>query len=138
MKIVINVCYGGFSLSPLAVKEYGKAKGFNIIQIQNTRDVNGKRNWDQYVEVTDEEDMFDCFITCPLSPEGTFPEEAVFSARPDSRSDPLLIEIVERLGEAANGAYAKLKVIEIPDDVKWKIEEYDGIEHVREISRTWR
>ncbi len=55
-----------------------------------------------------------------------------------SRNDPLLIEIVERLGKAANGEFAELKIVEIPDGVDWEIEEYDGNEWVSEVHRTWR
>ena len=48
------------------------------------------------------------------------------------RNDPILVEIVEQLGEAADGDYAKLKVVDIPDDVPWTIEEYDGAEWIAE------
>ena len=53
------------------------------------------------------------------------------------RNDPILVEIVEQLGEAANGRFAELKVVEIPDDVVWGIEEYDGNEWIAEKHRTW-
>ena len=53
------------------------------------------------------------------------------------RNDPILVQIVEELGEAANGRFAELKVIEIPDDVEWGIEEYDGDEWIAEKHRTW-
>ena len=53
------------------------------------------------------------------------------------RTNPKLVAVVRKLGEAANGQYAELKVIEIPDDVKWDIEEYDGIEWVAEKHRSW-
>jgi hypothetical protein len=32
---------------------------------------------------------------------------------------------------------AELKVVESPDDVEWEIEEYDGIEWIAEVHRTW-
>jgi len=54
------------------------------------------------------------------------------------RDNPALIATVEELGEAANGRSAKLKVVEIPDGVTWQIDEYDGVEWVAEIYRTWR
>lgn len=54
-----------------------------------------------------------------------------------SRSDPTLVKIVEEMGEDANGSYAELAVVEIPDDVNWYIEEYDGREWVAERHRTW-
>lgn len=56
----------------------------------------------------------------------------------DLRTDPDLIEVIERLGNEANGRHAELKVVEIPDDVEWKIEEYDGQEWIAEEHRTWR
>ena len=54
------------------------------------------------------------------------------------RNDPALVRVVEEMGEAASDRYSLLKVIEIPDNVEWQIEEYDGMEHVAEVHRTWR
>jgi len=53
------------------------------------------------------------------------------------RNDIYLIEVVEKLKEEANGRFAELKIVEVPDDVKWFIEEYDGMEWVAEEHRTW-
>ena len=53
------------------------------------------------------------------------------------RTDPKLIACVEKLGKAADGKYSELKVVDVPDDIKWVIEDYDGIETVREVSRSW-
>jgi len=55
----------------------------------------------------------------------------------DNRNDPNLVAVVEELGEAANGDSAHLKVVEIPDGVEYTIEEYDGIERIVEVHRTW-
>jgi hypothetical protein len=54
------------------------------------------------------------------------------------RNDPILVEIVEQLGEAAGGFFSALKVVEIPDDVEWGIEKYDGNEWIAEKHRTWK
>lgn len=54
------------------------------------------------------------------------------------RDDPVLVSIVEELGSEANGQFAELKVVEIPDGVNWEIEEYDGKEWAAEQHRTWR
>jgi hypothetical protein len=54
------------------------------------------------------------------------------------RDDPVLVEVVEELGILASGNYAEVEVVDIPDDVKWEIEEYDGNEWVAEVHRTWR
>ena len=53
------------------------------------------------------------------------------------RTDPKLIAAVETLGRKASGSMAKLKIVEIPDDISWHIEEYDGVEHIAEDHRTW-
>lgn len=53
------------------------------------------------------------------------------------RSDSNLVQVVEELGSAANGNYAKLKIVEIPNDVEFSIEDYDGMEWVAEKHRTW-
>lgn len=53
------------------------------------------------------------------------------------RDSELLVQVVEELGDEANGKFASLKVVTIPDDVEWEIHEYDGREWVAEKHRTW-
>ena len=53
------------------------------------------------------------------------------------RDCPVLVAMVEEQGTAVNGGFADLKIVEVPDDVNWYIEEYDGNEHVAERHRTW-
>jgi hypothetical protein len=45
------------------------------------------------------------------------------------RHHPLLVQVVEELGEEASDPYAKLKVEEINSNL-YKIDEYDGLESV--------
>jgi hypothetical protein len=60
-----------------------------------------------------------------------------FWDRDVSRDDPYLIQIINEMGEKANGSYAELKIVEIPADVDWIVEEYDGREWIAERHRTW-
>jgi hypothetical protein len=53
------------------------------------------------------------------------------------RDCPVLVAMIEEQGTAVNGGFADLKIVEVPDDVKWDIHEYDGNEHVAERHRTW-
>jgi hypothetical protein len=54
------------------------------------------------------------------------------------RTCPILVEMVERMmDDPIDTPYSNLKVVEIPDDVEWQIEEYDGAEWVAEKHRTW-
>ncbi|MDL1889675.1 hypothetical protein FBQ96_08875 [Nitrospirales bacterium NOB] len=52
------------------------------------------------------------------------------------RDDRRLIQVVEELGEEANGHCADLKVIGIPDGVQWVITKTNGSEQVSEQHRT--
>ncbi len=60
-----------------------------------------------------------------------------FYDRSIARDDEHLIAVVELLGSAADSRYSELKIVDIPEDVDWYIEEYDGLEWVAEKHRTW-
>ena len=53
------------------------------------------------------------------------------------RTDPGLVQVVEELGDAADGSHATLRVVEIPDDVEWRIHQHAGWETVHEVHRSW-
>lgn len=54
-----------------------------------------------------------------------------------ARDDPILVTLVRELGKVANGEHARLKVVRVPADVVWQIEDYDGKEWISEQHRTW-
>lgn len=55
-----------------------------------------------------------------------------------ARNDKDLILAIETVGiEKSAGPWADLKIVEVPDDVEWTIEEHDGIEWIAEKHRTW-
>lgn len=90
------------------------------------------KKWREYLAQTDSKKRRDIFLTVFSTDE-----KYVVDVHPKPRDHPLLIQCVETLGEAVNGACAKLEIIEIPDGVEWGIEEYDGCEWVAETHRTW-
>jgi hypothetical protein len=53
------------------------------------------------------------------------------------RDDQHLVRVVEELASEANGHCAELKVVSIPDDVKWQIQNVGGQERISEVHRTW-
>lgn len=53
------------------------------------------------------------------------------------RDDPILVDLVRQMGSKADGNHAKLKIVEVPAGVKWNVAEYDGLEWVEEVHRTW-
>jgi hypothetical protein len=139
MKIVINTCYGGFSLSAQALIRLQELKGkpcyffkddYSNSNISYTPvqadDLTGVIFWSA-LDID----------TIPKELTNDWLDEHYVDKHPDDRTNPLLIQVIEELGELADGSYAKLTVIEIPDDADWEIAEYDGYEHVAEKHRTW-
>ena len=63
--------------------------------------------------------------------------EGLISDNDIPRDDPDLVATVEMMGEHSWDPYAELLVVEIPDDVEWYIEEYDGREWIAERHRVW-
>lgn len=55
------------------------------------------------------------------------------------RTSPFLIQVVEELGEGANGRHARLKIVDISNEYKdnWHIHNYDGSEHIVQDHVTW-
>ena len=113
MKIVINGDYGGFSLSDEAIEAYAERKGITLRKEERSSD--SALSSDYYLE--DGNEWFNC--------------------REIPRNDPTLVAVVEKFGESANGFAANLKIVEIPEDVNWCVEENDGREWVAEKHRTW-
>jgi hypothetical protein len=121
MKIVINDCHGGFGLSDDAFKIYLDRKGIKYIA----------KPMDRRIAFEDHQLQFN-------EDAGSGAEGRRLSSSDIDRSDEVLVRLVEELGEEANSWAADLKIVEIPDDVEWQIEEYDGSEWVAEKHRTWR
>jgi len=109
MKIVINKCFGGYSLSKKAV-EFMANLGSSQAR----------------AELESMEDNSDIYLG--------YSEKYDYEY---NRNDPYLIEAVEVLKEEANSRFSKLKIIEIPEGVDWEITDNDGLETVHEKHRIW-
>lgn len=138
-KIVVNRCHGGFGLSDKAEDLYAKKAGFELFRYHQTK-YRHSEGAEEYSRVTSGETSF-CTFTFKEDHGDSFsefPEDGGYwSSRDIKRDDSLLIEVVQELGSDANGSYAQLEIVEIPDDVEWQIDEYDGSEWVSEKHRTW-
>lgn len=64
-------------------------------------------------------------------------DEGLESHDPAYRSLAALVRVVNVLGSEADGRAARLKVVDVPDDAKVHISDYDGRERVREDHRSW-
>lgn len=135
MKIVKNSKYGGFSLSPLATKKYMERKGKECYFFSIDIKVGGGERFTPLTLAEAEKRGFFVSYTVPNPADYRLAE--LISTDIESRTDPDLIAVVEELGEKANGRCAQLEIVEIPDDLDWEIDEYDGIETIREKGRSW-
>lgn len=143
MKVVINKCFGGFGLSDEAYEkliEWGVPVRKYIDQVRDPETLLYKPE-----PLNDGEIIFDRTLT-PLGEDAFNDSYYKYKGHVNrywetwlsgTRNHPLLIRVVEELGEKANGRHAALKVVEIPDDVQWEIDEYDGNEHIAETHQTW-
>lgn len=137
MKVVINKCYGGFSISLEAARwmaERGHAHARDEVARHEKQDA-----W------------IKAFVATGKWPNDCSAEEIKwleidakyrkekhwYSGHDYERDDVLLVEAVETLGKKANGECAELVIVEIPDGTEYSIEEYDGLEHIAETHRTW-
>ena len=137
MKIVINKSYGGFSLSPKAVKWLAEKRGQKCYFFKSTYDrITHQHNYTPWTEECLPPGLFWCAFSTDKPTAENYNEYSLHGRKED-RADPLLIQLVEELGQEANGSYSKLKVIEIPDGINYQIAEFDGQEWIAETHRTW-
>ncbi len=118
-KVVISRCFGGAGLSNEAFEALLKRKGIEYDVV-----VTQKFSFDQY----------SFYRKGHAGDDNYYLWDSDFL---DNRSDPDLVAVVEEMGASANGWAAELKVVEVPDDAEWFVDDYDGREWVAEKHRTW-
>jgi len=136
MKVAINTCYGGFSFSE---KFYEKLIEYGVPVKKFVEQVIDPETRQYLPEpLNDGEVLFDRTLSSDESDImikmcGKYWGSWVG----DDRSHPLMLKIIEELGEDANGQHSKIEIIEIPDDVEYTIDDYDGMESIHENHRMW-
>lgn len=137
MKVILNKCYGGFGVSDKGYKLYAQKKNIPLYLYKGNYSTGyykkeaGAINdrWFGFTYFT--KDFGDCF-----KPTGEdFKYKLYLSDK--YREDSTLIEVVEELGEEANGRFGDLVVVDIPDGMKYVIDNYDGIETLHEDVPVW-
>lgn len=147
-KIVVNRCFGGFSISGEAVKRLAELQGKECYAF--------RYNMGDFTPVIEEEKgVSPTYFSVPVleipyndipikdltleqqQEQTEYMDNIYLTTQPTDRTDPLLVQVVEELGRRANGSFASLEVVEIPDDIRWYINEYDGQETIEEDHRSW-
>jgi len=144
-KVVINVCFGGFGLSDEAY-EWLIAYGVKVQKYHEQERGKNGRYMDQ--PLNDGEVIFDRGLT-PMGEDSLNDlyyksvGRSSMSSRywecwtDKKREHPLVVKCVKELGTKADGRCAELKIVSIPADVDYEIDEHDGWEHIAEVHRTW-
>ena len=124
-KVVYNACYGGFGLSKEACQRYWDIKGQSIwfedalwgftVWLVPPEERLEEREWSSVT--------MDEHIAYNLA----YSKQTWYNRNVD-RHDPVLVQVVEELGDKANGEYAKLAIEEVHGS--YRIDEYDGNESV--------
>jgi len=138
MKLVINKRFGGFGLSKIAQKKLLNLKGKEAFFYKQTKYnyCDGVTEYKKVAPVNDE--YFTYTSTIDLGDTTpNLPNESYWYCGDLERHDADLIKVVEELGDKADGEFAELKVVDIPDGIEYTIEEYDGKEWVAEKHETW-
>lgn len=139
MKVILNKQFGGFHPSPVAYMAYAKKCGFPLYAYKLNSF--SRENKYERQDVCDPKDNWVWFFKKDFGPAFSMTEEEFdeyyFSLGSDDREDPVLIEVVEELGEDASAYVSKLVVVEIPDGLDYTVDDYDGMETLHQKVKIW-
>lgn len=124
MKIVINTCYGGFGLSEKAILRLYELGMIEIATPIETYFPDKKEREKSLKRWGDGERNFMCGAVISVDEKFVLYSGQLL----DFRDDPRLIQVIEELGEEANGQNASLQIVE--HKIQYEIEDRDGKERV--------
>jgi hypothetical protein len=128
-KVVYNACYGGFGLSREACLRYWELQGKEV-WIENGDFMGIFTVWlVPPEERLEKKEWSSMSLTERLAYNKKHSEQTWYD-RNVSRHDPILVQVVEELGEKADGDCAKLAIAEVSGP--YRIDEYDGSESVKQ------
>jgi hypothetical protein len=134
-KVVYNACYGGFSLSEAGIMRYAELKGITLYPEYDARfpTLRAATYWtvppEQRSGVLSTEDWHGATQEQRAESNRLHSELSIYDRDLD-RADPVLVQVVEELGDTANGRCAKLRIEDVPAGTLYRIDEYDGNESV--------
>jgi dihydrodipicolinate synthase/N-acetylneuraminate lyase len=130
-KIAYNACYGGFNLSDKAVERYAEIKGIVLYKEENTHFGYSSYYFcpvEEYHELISKAEAGDAEARARAD-EMFFAQFELY----DDRTNPILIQVIEELGEEVNTDVSDIRIRELEAGTKYIIDEYDGAETVKTI-----
>ena len=128
-KVVFNQCYGGFGLSKEAVQRYWELKEQQV-WIEDDR-CGGYTVYlvppEERLKPKNTEEFYAMSFSERVAYNQAYSAQTWYYSNVD-RHDPILVQVVEELGDKANGEYAKLRIAQVSGP--YRIDEYDGFESV--------
>ena len=131
MKIILNKCYGGFGVSDEAYELYAEKKGLTLYRYYNDYENKQMHKGSGLITYYFTKDFGDSIENDKIDWKTNLYLNCGY------RDDPILIEVVEELGGKANGRFSDLVVVDIPDNMDYVIDDYDGVETLHERVREW-
>jgi len=126
MKVVVNRCFGGFGLSTEAIKQLvlknadciKKCTPQHYYEGDKVKDQKWKDSWEK--DLKEYVDIGDGFLAHKYD-FNIFKDGFLYDLKSnydnEIRANKYLVEVVEELGDRSFGKFAKLEIVEIPDDV---------------------
>lgn len=130
-RILININYGGFTLSDAAIQWLVNWKGwsttdYNVV-VPRLSSLEVDQAWPGRRPHRLRRGIYSDNMQA-FSHKGKF----------NDRNDVDILDCFDALGsEEFSGPDSKIISVDIPADVEWMIKEYDGMEHIAEVHRTW-
>lgn len=140
--IVINKSHGAGWLSPEAYIAYAYKKNHADVTFYKMTGSFSEPSYQRVVgsNLAKEIGPYDEFVALVENHGDNITQDDVSQAEhieAGNREDPILIDVVESLGNQSGQVFGSMKVVYIPRDVDYEVAEYDGAEYIQEKHRTW-
>jgi len=155
MKVIINTCFGGFSISALCLWDLikQKDKGVSISKWKEDNVCNPDRFQNHILNAYGENIalpkgwyvnfLIGSFIKLTGKSHDLIGQRNTsltgkYHCWKGERTSPALIKLIETKGaDWCGGPYTKFKIVKIPDGIEYEISDYYGMEAVHEKHRVW-
>jgi len=135
MEIAVNKCYGGFKLSEEAILELIKMNSDLVKKSKLSEWEKDGLDFSSRLELFKDGFRKHRFYHLLEKDGEIYSYDRAYNYKNRTHQD--LIKVIKKLKNKVNTSVSKIEIIQIPDDVDWEIDKYDGIESIHEKHRSW-